>query len=516
MNKFSFIYPLGHSNLDEKRRKLIRGFEEDLNFIYTRKPLRQFKPEYKKVLEDTGCVIVTYNNLSYLRDLLHDLCYSTALPKDIVIINNASTDKTLSFLKSFFSIRGRSKTTKLLSFTGKLLTKKVKDVNVHIITLEENTGGSGGFAFGLFYVKNILKDKWCFTMDDDIRVVPTLLNNIFNSRGKDIALTGVMLSLTSPNRVIEAGAFLGNGVYSNFGLSVYWPYKKKRYYASDESWYKTDYSVLALSFIPVAKLDIGNLLKMKDFFIHWDDSFLFLSNNLNVISKLEFRYWHKFGESTSFFGWIKFYDVRNAFYLIKTLIPEKFIKARNRFLSDLKVFLWQSKYQLIQLFIQAFEDGVKGRLGKISYTNKFSWLSIDNYNEDLSKNNKVAFIDYTGSLFKINRIIKTLKRNNSKQKIYVYTRKTLDTTIYSIKKVLGVEKVYYWNKMSLINRLRHFLKYNLFITSFNDVPRIFLFMKFKIILMFQKKDDKILFYKVKTSLIKTLKTYLQLVRLRYF
>lgn len=101
-------------------------------------------------------VVVTYNR----KDLLVQ-CLSAALgqskPLDgIVVVDNASTDGTREFLRSegFLS----------------------RD-NVTLLSLEENSGGAGGFYTGLKYAMDNGAD-WVWMMDDDAVPNPDALEKL--------------------------------------------------------------------------------------------------------------------------------------------------------------------------------------------------------------------------------------------------------------------------------------------------------------------------------------------------
>lgn len=76
-----------------------------------------------------AAVIVTYNRLYLLKEVLEAFDNQTRVPDYIIIVNNASTDGTEAFLEEWkkTEIKGQTK---------------------FVITPEENLGGSGGFYIG--------------------------------------------------------------------------------------------------------------------------------------------------------------------------------------------------------------------------------------------------------------------------------------------------------------------------------------------------------------------------------
>ncbi|MGC0934809.1 glycosyltransferase [Pantoea agglomerans] len=86
-------------------------------------------------------LIVTYNRLDKLK-----VCVTASLEAGfnrIVVVNNASTDDTQEWLNS-------------LSISA-----------LHVIHLNENTGGAGGFRHGVEYIKDELACDWVVLFDDD-------------------------------------------------------------------------------------------------------------------------------------------------------------------------------------------------------------------------------------------------------------------------------------------------------------------------------------------------------------
>ena len=79
-----------------------------------------------------AAVVVTFNRLEKLKKVLSSLEAQTRLPDQLVIVNNAATDGTDSFLKEYAA-----------NF------KYSDSVQLDIVTLEKNEGGAGGFSAGM-------------------------------------------------------------------------------------------------------------------------------------------------------------------------------------------------------------------------------------------------------------------------------------------------------------------------------------------------------------------------------
>ena len=91
-------------------------------------------------MKRVGIVVVTYNRLALLKESIDSLRNQTYLNRDIVVVNNGSTDGTLEWLNS------------------------QKDL---IVITQQNLGGAGGFFTGMKYVAEHDYD-YCWIMDDDV------------------------------------------------------------------------------------------------------------------------------------------------------------------------------------------------------------------------------------------------------------------------------------------------------------------------------------------------------------
>lgn len=185
--------------------------------------------------KSVGIVVVTFNRLGLLKEVVESLRKQTYNDFQIVIINNGSTDATLQWLE------------------------KQKD----IITLtQKNIGGAGGFYTGLkFVVEHGF--KYCWLMDDDVVCSETALEELIKAyhikehigfvcsavKGMDD------LPMNVPCVDMRAGK---NGYADYYGLSEYQMIKVKN---------ATFVSVL-LSTDIIKKVG----LPYKDYFIWGDDT----------------------------------------------------------------------------------------------------------------------------------------------------------------------------------------------------------------------------------------------------
>lgn len=106
-----------------------------------------------------SAIIVTHNRKQLLAECVNKLLNQSHPPNQILIIDNASTDGTESYLKA-------------QGFLDHSL------ITYHCLT--ENIGGAGGFAEG---IKMAMQSgaEWMWLMDDDAMPAYDVLENFYNS-----------------------------------------------------------------------------------------------------------------------------------------------------------------------------------------------------------------------------------------------------------------------------------------------------------------------------------------------
>jgi GT2 family glycosyltransferase len=103
------------------------------------------EPKSKMELKpnSVGALVVTYNRLGLLKHLIDSLLAQTRPIDHIYVVDNASTDGTAEYLST------------------------LKSPNISVHRLPTNTGGAGGFSFGMKWVFDE-GHEWIWMMDDDV------------------------------------------------------------------------------------------------------------------------------------------------------------------------------------------------------------------------------------------------------------------------------------------------------------------------------------------------------------
>lgn len=116
-----------------------------------------------------AAVVVTFNRLEKLKNVLHSLESQTRLPDQLIVVDNASTDDTAEYLEEYkrnFSL--------------------ADSIDLVVVTLPENVGGAGGFSAGMCKSYELGADfAWIF--DDDGYPEPQALEKLVE--GYDAAVS---------------------------------------------------------------------------------------------------------------------------------------------------------------------------------------------------------------------------------------------------------------------------------------------------------------------------------------
>lgn len=104
-------------------------------------------------MKRVGIVVVTYNRLALLKEAIDSLRNQIYTNREIVVVNNGSTDGTQEWLNA------------------------QKDI---IVITQQNLGGAGGFFTGMKYVAEHNYD-YCWIMDDDVVCQTDALQELVNA-----------------------------------------------------------------------------------------------------------------------------------------------------------------------------------------------------------------------------------------------------------------------------------------------------------------------------------------------
>lgn len=199
---------------------------------------------------DIGVVIVTYNRIEKLKTALQKFDEQLQLPKYIMVVNNASTDSTKTYLENW---------------------QKAEDERYRRIVINkvENDGGSGGFFAGLKAASEE-SAKWIWVSDDDafprrdaLKNAADFIRTTERSEKDDIAaVCALVMNHGIPDK------YQSRSFYTK-GITICEKFAGEEEFRSPQ--YEKNTLTYVGSMINVNKLKLVGLPK-KDYFIYFDDT----------------------------------------------------------------------------------------------------------------------------------------------------------------------------------------------------------------------------------------------------
>lgn len=301
-------------------------------------------------MKNITAVVVTYNRKKLLIRCIEHLRQQTIELNSIIVVNNGSTDGTDVWLDS----------------------QKDLDV-IH----QENVGGSGGFYRGIKHAFEKGYD-WIWCMDDDVYPEPNCLKNLLK---QDDEKTGILC----PLRKQQGKIFLAE--IKKFNLTNPFKSLHANNVRTEDIIGNETVNIEGIAFEgPLIKLEVVKQIGLpnKDLFLLYDDSdygyrAIIAGWNIKLITKAilnkELFFVNDDRETQVKKGkWKLYYHIRNSVYFNKKYgknFAVKYIRSIGILLKYnsyvLKNLLINDKYAWtdFKTFTKAFNDGIKGQLGKL-------------------------------------------------------------------------------------------------------------------------------------------------------
>lgn len=294
--------------------------------------------------ESIATVVVTYNRLSLLKKCLLAIAAQSRAVDAIFIVDNASSDGTVEWLKEWLP-------THLPNATA--------------VFLPDNQGGAGGFATGLNYAVKVC--DWVWMMDDDAEPHPGALeelmkvadnpNNVYGSlavSGQDTAWTTIVLDdeirkLNRSNEVpemakVQSLPFLGFMIHQHLVEKIGLP-DAGYFIAADDVEYCLRAERQGANIIIAGKSHIEHP-KSDRYFAH-------LPGRSLVCLRLA--------------PWKRYYDTRNRLLIAKKYFGIKILTQTipGSFVRLLATLIYEpNKWSQTRAFMAGFIDGLLGRKGR--------------------------------------------------------------------------------------------------------------------------------------------------------
>ncbi len=294
-------------------------------------------------------VVVTYNRRELLIRCIEHLKKQTVRLDNIIVVNNGSTDGTAEWLDSQTDLQ---------------------------VIHQENVGGSGGFYKGIQQAYNDGYD-WIWCMDDDVYPEPDCLENLLK---QDDEKVGILCPLRKRDGLVFVSEV------RRFNLSN--PFKSLHTYSlkTEDIKGKDCVNIEGIAFEgPLIKREVVKKIGLpnKDLFLLYDDSDY---SYRSVLAGYEIRLVTKAVLNKELFfanedrvtqvqkgKWKLYYHIRNTVYFNQKYGKNYGVRLF-RSLGVLfqyqgyvmKNFLFNKKYKLsdLEVFYEAYRDGITGRLGK--------------------------------------------------------------------------------------------------------------------------------------------------------
>lgn len=283
-----------------------------------------------------GIVIVTFNRLKKLKEALSLYSNQTVKPDYILVVNNASTDGTLTFLKEW--------------------KNEESTYSRYVLTLPKNEGGSGGFYEGLKFAST-LASEWIWVSDDDAFPEKNALAEAEKYLDKNLSAI--------------CGSVINNGKFDlthrrNCSLGKFKVISKN---VPSSKYLNKEFEINCFSYVGtiINKEKLKQIgFPRKEYFIWYDDTEHSL--RLHKVGKImcipAIRVHHNVKTNGDNLTWKTYYGIRNRGDLIKRHFSKKYFWyycSSNLIKALINNILGRhSKYKLMKA---AIFDAIHGKLG---------------------------------------------------------------------------------------------------------------------------------------------------------
>lgn len=266
-------------------------------------------------------VIVTYNRLEKLKKTLECYAQQTKPFRNLVVVNNHSTDGTADYLEAW--------------------QKTNTPFEKHVLNTEDNLGGAGGFYLGEKKAMAFEPD-WIFIADDDAYPEPDLMEQFYNfSEQHPVdSYSAVCAAVMKPDGDFD----LCHRSRYEVTPSNHFIWESAPLEDYKKSFFKIDFLSYVGPFINAKAIKKVGCIDPR-FFIYNDDSehSLRLKKYGEIICVPSIRIVHdvktvsqfkgQAAEQTTLVSWGDYYSIRNEMVMLKRHLPKV---AWKRFKSALK------------------------------------------------------------------------------------------------------------------------------------------------------------------------------------
>ncbi len=271
-------------------------------------------------------IVVTYNRKLLLKRCLFSLLAQSHPPASIIIIDNASTDGTKTYLNR----------------------ELMNNPSVTYLNLGRNLGGAGGFHYGAMLAIERNAD-WVWMMDDDCVLEKDCLKKLMNgirdkrdiyspiilsAEDKSTVLWGINAEMNTGNVEVITLPFNGFLIHRESIEEIGFPDERFFIYGDD-----TEYNLRA-------KLSGRKIMMVTDSIMYHPHKNML--KGLNILNMYMSKIW-------------VYYKLRNAVIIYKKYNYYS-VNQVLMFISSLFLYILTLRFNLIGLWIEGLRDGLKDRL----------------------------------------------------------------------------------------------------------------------------------------------------------
>jgi GT2 family glycosyltransferase len=249
---------------------------------------------------------------------------------------------------------------------------------------QPNLGGSGGFARGIYeFLKT--DSQGIILMDDDIVFIPEVLYRILrfaSLSGNSFAVSTQMLNLYKPNTVWAD--------YEIVDLKALWsaPRGRIQFDANLAPEFQNEANMVAwwCGYFPRTFVEKAGL--PLPIFIHWDDAEYSL--RMQVMPKFQvktifgFGVWHEPFDSKAQWGWISYFDIRNAL-IGSSIHGASFYSSYKKVIQTLCVTALSNRYQANAAICAGIQDFSKGATSLLGNQRTRAVAAFGGYSDSISE-----------------------------------------------------------------------------------------------------------------------------------
>ena len=342
-------------------------------------------PDQPKV----AIVIVNWNKKEYILNILVSLDHIDYRNYDVVVVDNASTDGSVTAIKKQFP-------------------------DIRLLVNKENLGGTGGFNTGLKYALSKGEYKYIWLLDNDAEVETNTLSELVTVMEEDngIGIAGSMCINPEHKDLVD-----------NSGINIDWNngilkalFGNKKLSEITKGVFEVD-CVSACSALCRVETLIETGLMDERYFLWWDDIDLSLSirdKNKKVVSVSRSVVYHPAEKDRAL---MNYYNYRNSLltyskhagYCVRVRIFHRIASS----LSKLIIFNYLTNNRYISKILYfSLKDFLLNRWGKLNGDEPVNDKNLESYKTGAIKCQESIVVLHSSNFEKISNCLELIKRNS--------------------------------------------------------------------------------------------------------